>query len=213
MCLIQGSIWTLKWGVIAHITVALGQFIQLFRSRITLLALAAGSTLFYIIALQVHLTVRPLPSDILLASQLAWPFLTGMTVFAFWEKISSNPLTNVIIAAAFIAVASVMYFVDFIPWTKAIIVSLTMGWAWLGVTCLKLPSDKFAFLNNWPALALAIYLINWPVSQMTLLLMPDLTAGTLMTLSLPLTIALSYFAHKLVSKRSYLFARERVLTT
>ncbi len=213
MCLIQGSIWTLKWGVIAHIAFALGQSIQLFKKPITVLALALGSILFYIIALQIHLIVRPIPGDIVLASQLAWPFLTGMAVYAYWDRIPGDTPTNICIAGGFVALACLMYFVPAILWTKAIVVSLIMGWAWLGIALLKMPTEKLSFLNNWSALALAIYLINWPVSQILLLQLPDLSSGQLIAVSLPVTVLLSFVAHKLISERSFGFARNRMIST
>jgi len=212
MCLIQGSIWTLKWGVIAHIAVALGQRLNIFGQRIIILGLALTSALFYIVALQIHLLIKPLPGDILLASRLAWPFLVGMAVYAYWDRVPEKITTNIGIAAGFFGIASLMYFVDFIPWTKTIVVSLTMGWAWLGVMCLKMPKNTLSMMNNWPALALAVYLLNWPVSQITLLMLPELTSSALIALSLPITFVLSYVAHKLVSKRSYDFAWQRTVT-
>lgn len=212
MCLIQGSIWTLKWGVLAHIAVAIGHKLQIFTNRYVVLALAVFSILFYIIALQIHLTVTKLPGDIVIAAQLGWPFLTGMAVFAFWDKIPTSPVKNLGISAAFILAASAMYFSSFLPWTKGIVVALILGWAWLCVTLLKLEKDQIRLMNNWPALALAIYLINWPVAQILLLILPEISAAGLIGLSLPVTMGLSFLAHKLVSQRSFIYARNRNFT-
>lgn len=209
MCLIQGSIWTLKWGVLAHIAVAIGHRFQMFANKHIVLSLSLFSILFYICALQVHLTIRPIPGDIVLAAKLGWPFLTGMAVYAFWDDIPSSAPKNLAISAGFMLTASTMYFAEFIPWTKAIDVCLIMSWAWLCITMLKLKSEQLSILNNWPALALAIYLINWPVSQILLFVVPDLSPGQLIAGALPLTFMLSYLAHKMVSERSFTYAKNR----
>ncbi len=213
MCLIQGSIWTLKWGIIAHIAVAIGHHLKIFKSRVLVLAMAVGSILFYVSALQIHLTVRPIPGDIVLAAQLAWPFLAGMAVQAYWEKLSGSAITNMGIGFGAIGFACLMYFIPAIPWTKAIVVSLILGWAWLGIALLKTPANKMTFMNNWPALALAIYLVNWPVAQILLLQLPDSSPGQLIAFSIPVTLVLSFIGHKLVSERSFSFARNRMVST
>ena len=84
-----------------------------------------------------------------------------------------------------------------------------MSWAWLCITMLKLKSEQLGILNNWPSLALAIYLINWPVSQILLFVVPDLSPGQLIAGALPLTFMLSYLAHKMVSERSFTYAKNR----
>lgn len=209
MCLIQGSIWTLKWGILAHIAVAIGQQIKLFANRAIVLAFALLSVIFYIGIFILYVKTQKVPGDIVLAAQLAWPFLCGMAVYAYWEKIPNSLLANLAISFAFLFIAALMFYISFVPWTKAIVVCLIMGWAWLCITLLKLDTSRLKFMNNWPALALAVYLINWPVSQITLLVIPDISAGLLISMSIPITLALSYFAHKIVSQRSYRYARNR----
>lgn len=209
MCLIQGSIWTLKWGVLAHIAVAIGQRLQFFKNRTLVLSMSLLAILSYIVALFIHLEIRALPNSILLTTRLAWPFLVGMTVYRYWDEIPKSFGANFGISIAFLSAASLMYYVDFIPWTKAIVVCLVMAWAWLCVGILKMEDKRLRMFNEWPALALAAYLINWPVSQITLLIFPDLTAGQLIALALPITIVLSFLVHRLVSQRSFRYARSR----
>lgn len=209
MCLIQGSIWTLKWGMLAHIAVAIGQRIKLFANRSIILSLAVFSIIFYVTLLYIHIGIRPMPGDIIIASQLGWPFLTGMAVFAYWDKIPTSFMTNFLISAGFMAIAFAQFYLDFIPWTKLIVVSLILSWSWICIGFLKLAPEKMRFLNGFPAIALAVYLINWPVSQILLLIFPDITSVQLILVSLPITTAFSLLAHKIVSERSFRYAKNR----
>ena len=72
------------------------------------------------------------------------------------------------------AIAFAQFYLDFIPWTKLIVVSLILSWSWICIGFLKLAPEKMRFLNGFPAIALAVYLINWPVSQILLLIFPDI---------------------------------------
>lgn len=209
MCLIQGSIWTLKWGVLAHIAVAIGQRIKLFANRSLLLSLALFSIIFYVTIVYFHIGIHPMPGDIIIAAQLGWPFLTGMAIYAYWDKVPSSFLTNFLISAGLMAVAAGQYYLDFIPWTKAIVVCLILSWAWICIGFLKLAPAKLRFMNKCPAMALAVYLINWPVSQILLLIFPEITPGQLILFSLPVTLVLSSMAHKIVSERSFRYAKNR----
>lgn len=209
MCLIQGSIWTLKWGVLAHIAVAIGQRIKLFANRSIVLSLAIFSIFFYVTLIYLHISIRPMPGNIIIATQLGWPFVTGMAVYAYWDRLPKSFLINFGISGALMAAALIQYKLDFIPWSKMIVVCLILSWAWLCVAFLKLDKSRLQFMNNWPALALAVYLINWPVSQILLLVFPEINSGQLIALSLPVTLILSYLAHKLVSERSFRYARNR----
>lgn len=210
MCLVQGAIWTLKWGILAHVAMAIGNQISLFKDRRIVLSLSVLSVLFYIAITSIHFYVRPVNGDIILASQLAWPFLLGVSLYQYWEKLPKNPVTNLAVTAGFFILACGLYFTSILPWSKAIIVSLTLGWIWLCVTLLKLPVHHLKFLNNWAPLTLAIYLINWPTAQI-LLLGPSLPLGVYMALTLSITLILAWAAHKLVSERSFRYARSQSL--
>lgn len=214
MCLIQGAIWTLKWGVLAHIAVAIGNQLNMFAHRITLLCLSTLSIVFYIIAVQVHLGIQNIPGDIILAAQLAWPFLTGMAVYAYWDEIPDSASKNIMITAGLFGGAALLYILSVpyavLPWTKAVVVVHVMAWSWLSITVLKLNTEQFKIMNNWPALALAIYLINWPVSQILLYMFSDPGQWGLVSISLPITLVLAWCAHKLVSEPSFNYARSRM---
>jgi len=211
-CLIQGAIWTLKWGVIAHIAAVIGHKLGLFARRRHLLLLCIFTIFCYIVSVRIY-TANPeetnIPIDVILAVRLCWPFLAGMTVYAYWDKLPKSIPANLGISAGFLALALGQFYSDFLPWTKGVIVSLTMAWAWLCVTVLRTESHQLRFLNGWPAMALAIYLINWPTAQILLFSFPGLSPVQLVLTSIPLTLVLAWGAHKLVSEKSYRYANQR----
>ncbi len=209
MCIAQGAIWTLKWGVIAHIIVALGYQIKLFSNRAIVLCLSLLSIVFYISIVFVHLNYNPMPADIVLAAQLGWPFLVGISVYQYWDKLPRRVWPNLLITAGFFGLAFGLYYTSLMPWSKAIIVSLTMGWGWLCVTLLKLETHQFSFLNNWAPLALALYLVNWPTAQILLLVLPELPLGVFMTFSLTITTLIAWSVHKLIAERAFDYASRR----
>ena len=209
-CLIQGAIWTLKWGVLAHIAMALGQRFDLLANRRFVITVTLLSILFYIVINYIYLNeIAPVPGDIILASQLGWPFLVGVSLFQYWEKVSSRLAVNLMITAGFFAIALFLSWTAFVPWSKAIIVTLTMAWAWVCVSLLKLEDHQFTALNNWPPLALALYLVNWPVAQIILLSFPGLDWNVFMVVTLTTTVILAWGAHKLVSEKSFRYAQKR----
>ncbi len=202
MCVIQGAIWTLKWGVIAHITAVIGNALGLFKHNIVLVLMAIVSVIaYFILHFAAVRTDMGIPSSLLLASRLSWPFITGMAVYAYRDKLSPRVNFNVLIASTLFAATLFMYM--FLPWSPAIEIFLTCAWGWLCMTLIWLPTNKMKFLNQWPALALAVYLINWPTSQILLLVLPELSPWQLIGLSLPLTTAIAWIAHIIISSPSY----------
>lgn len=208
-CMIQGAIWTLKWGVIAHIAMAAGNALNLFENRLFVLFISLMTTIFYMVIVYLNITFDSVPHDIILAARMAWPFLVGVSIYKYWDKLPKSAVVNLAISAGFIALATFQFYVEGVPWTKAIIVSLTMGWAWLCVTLLKLDKEQLTILNNWAPLALALYLVNWPAAQIILLITGELPLTVFIPLILMVSVILAWVFHKLVSERSFQFARRR----
>jgi len=214
MCLIQGAIWTLKWGVIAHIMTAIGQKIQIFGNRYIVLSMAIGSTLSYFALNFAYVNIGvSMDHNIVLAARLAWPFLVGMGVYEFRDVFSSSR-KNVL--SAFLLFAAAWFWHALLPWTGAIEILLTLGWFALFMAVLVSKSESMSVLNDWSPMALAIYLIHWPAAQILLLNFPNISPWGLIAATLPITLILAWLAHTVISKRSYAFAARRqntVLTT
>jgi len=202
MCLIQGAIWTLKWGLMAHIAVATAQYLNLFKYRALILfgALLSIASYFSIQSLNTH-TETAVNHSLILGNRLAWPFLSGMAIYAYRDKLSNSTALNLLGAALFFTLAVTWYYNFF--WSHAIEILLTMGWMGMALTALLMKPTRLRVLNNWPALALAIYIITWPISQLLLLSFPEVTAWQLVAMTLPVTVILSWGFHQLVTSKSY----------
>jgi len=211
MCVVQGAVWTFTWGAAAHLATAFGHQLRLFDRRSFIALLAILSVLFYLVCIQLSVNnISILPSGAEPGPRLAWPFLAGMALYGYWDKLPKSVLSNLAISAALFGAAILHKFGPF-PWTGAIEVFLISGWAWLGITVLKLNRHQMTFLNDWAPLAVAIYLINWPTSQLLLLLFPALTPWILIALSLPISLVLAYFAYMFITRRTFRFADRRIL--
>ncbi len=207
MCLIQGAIWTLKWGVIAHIMTAIGQKLGVFGNRYFVLSIAIGSVISYFALNFAYINLGvAIDQNIVLAARLAWPFLVGMAVYEFRDVFASvqrNLLTSVLLFAA------AWFWYALLPWTGAIEILMTLGWFSGFMSLLATQSKTLPMLNNWSPLALAIYLIHWPIAQILLLNFPDLGQWGLIAATLPLALGLGWAAHIVISKRSYAYASSR----
>lgn len=207
VCLIQGAIWTFKWGLIAHIAAAIGTKFNMFGNNRLILAGATAlviifSIVFYAEA-KTELAILGTPT---VALRLAYPFLTGMAVFAYQDRLPQTPRGKTILLAFFGGVAYLWY--TFLPWTPVIEVGLTAFWTYGAFILATSKTPALGFLDNWPNLALGLYLVNWPISQLLLIAIPDITPWGLIGLCLPLSLITASAGHALVSRHSYTYAKK-----
>jgi len=189
---------------------ALSHKLQLFSKNFVVLALTGLTTLAYIvIGVFLFILEIPIPHDIELAAYMGWPFLMGISVFKYWEKLPTRFSPYLWICGICLALAGIWF--ALLPMTNIIEVFLVIGFSSLSVGLLKLDKDQFAVLNSWPNLALAIFLINWPVTQIILLTIPEIGIWPLIISSLTVTYFLSMLAHILITRRNFRFAENRIL--
>ncbi len=208
MCLIQGGIWTLRWGLIAHICAAIGTRLGVFKSNKTVLFLAVlvASAYFaaeYIRAKQGYVWLE----SPVLALRLSYPFLAGMAIYAYRGAIPKTGKGKTLMLLCLGLASAIWYY--FLPWTPAIEMLTSAFWAYLAIIFIHSKTPKLAVLDNWPNLALNIYLVNWPVSQLLVLAYPELGSWGIIAMSLPITIIVSAVVHWLMS--SYLMPYVRHL--
>lgn len=205
MCLIQGAIWTFKWGMVAHVGTAIASRIGIFKHNRVILLLAAGVlTAHYIAA---YILAKQNPDWIgtpALALRLAYPFVLGMTAYAYQDKFPKSYSLRAAILVGLIGTATFWH--TFLAWTPAIEILLTCFWAYGLFLVATSRTPVLKRLENWPNLALGLYLTNWPVSQLLLLAMPDISSWGLIALCLPISFALAVAGHWLVSRRAYALA-------
>lgn len=213
MCLVQGGIWTLRYGVILHILTAITGRIGILSIKPLILFGTVITTLAYFgltyVAVKNDLTAYAAP---LAGLRLSYAFLAGMAVWAYREKLSGLKQGFWIIPATIFALTTLKYFHG--PWSPLIEVGLTYFWASLTWFMLSNPNRIWTFMKAWPNLVLPIMLINWPMSQVILLLNPEIGLWEIIITSLLGTIALSLlfnfgfskttrFATKLFQNRGY----------
>ncbi len=193
-CLIQGAIWTLRWGLIIHIGVALlGRFETLLKPRIILLASLLATMAYAVVYfLTIKMSIEALYTP-LIGLRLGHAFLLGMALWAYRNRLPRSAPARSLTLLAFGGFAAANYM--FAPWTPFIEITLTLFWgycAWLLATS---TSPKLAFLSGWPHLALGLYLLNWPTAQILLHIYPDLGRDTLPMLSLPLSMVMTFLTY------------------
>lgn len=206
MCLIQGAIWTFKWGMVAHIAAAISAHIGLFRNDRIILLIAIAATLLHFVVtfVQAKNGYEWLEAPAV-GLRLAYIFLVGMACYAYKDKMPTTPKVKTLILTSLLSFAAFWYYL--LAWTPMIEILITGFWAYSALLLATSTSNRLSFLDGWPNLALAIYLINWPASQLLLLAYPGVSPWGLVALCLPVSMLIALAAHYLVSRPSYSFAR------
>ena len=200
MCLIQGAIWTFRWGVIAHVLAAIGNRIGVFKHNPLILIMAALSTLtFFIMAHVKAWHGVPIPENFITAVHLGFPFLCGMAAYAYRDRLPKKTGVKAIWLLGFIGVA--IFWHSFLPWSPAIELLLTAFWIYAAMLVLGGSENSNGILAKCPDLTLPLYLITWPVSQLILLGLPSLGPWQLIAISVPVSLVLAIIIHYAVGGR------------
>lgn len=207
MCVIQGGLWTFRWGAIAFILTATLWAFGGLRRRSTLFIL----TLFFIIcyaSLIVYTVQTPdapsLLNPLSIGLRLGWAYLIGMCAYAFKDKLPRTLLVPAIV----IILAALQYYL--LRWTPFIEISTEIGFGYLVYLIMTSKTALPKSLKSLPDLSLGLYVFNWPAGQIMLLLIPSLTPLPLFALSFPVTIFLSISTWFLVSRKLNLALANRV---
>jgi len=199
-CLIQGGIWTLRWGLIIHIGVAIASRFKVLMQPRLILAAAITSMLIYAAyiyaAAKLEFGDPPAP---IIGLHFGYMFLMGMALWAYRDRLPRSSGARYAIGGALFAVAAVNYLA--LPWTSFIEISLTLSFGYTAWLLSTSTTRRLAILNNWPQLALGLYLINWPTTQVLLHAFPELGSTTLPLVSLPISLALTVTSHVALSGR------------
>ena len=195
MCIIQGGLWTFRWGLIAFIvTAGLWALGGLRQGRILLL-LTLGLTMTYAI-LVVYYIQNPSPIlDLpIVGLRLGWAYMAGMCAYMYRDRLPHT----ILIPTAAIALAAAQYFL--LPWTPFVEISVELGLGYLLFLAITSKATLPRFLNSVPDLSLGLYVFNWPAAQLTLLMLPTLTPLSLFVVSFTLTILISYVSWASLSR-------------
>lgn len=198
MCLIQGAIWTFRWGALAHIAMAIGWRLNILKSKHVLLALAVFSTAFYGIA-GYFAAKNGLESTFpaFAAIRLAYAFLAGAALYGWQDKLPKAALSKASLLVGLLALAAFQY--AYLPWTPAIEIAGTFFWTYLAIVIIQSPMRVTAWMNNWPNIVLGLYLGNWAVSQTLILIYPQLHGWPLIGAMLVVTTLIAALSHAAIS--------------
>ncbi len=209
MCVIQGGLWTFRWGLIAFIATAILWAVGGLRNARLLAILTLGATLVYA-ALVVYVGANPQTSDngmlqaAVVGLRLGWAYLAGMYLFAYRRRLRRS----FFIPAGLLAIAAMQFY--FLRWTPFIEITATLGFGYVVFLAMTSRTPVPAFMGRMPDLSLGLYVYNWPAAQITLLLIPSLTPYPLFAISFPVTIILSYLTWVLVSRKINMGVRNRL---
>lgn len=212
MCLVQGGIWTLRYGLILHILTAISGRFGLLKERRLLLFGAISVSLLYAVTLYVAVKndITTLASP-LAGLRLSYAFLIGMTAWPYKDSIKKLGQK----AFAFPVIAFILATLNYtiMPWSPMIEIGLTLFWISLAWFALTRPSNVLNWTQHTPNLTLPVLLINWPLAQTLLLLNPDMSAATLIAFTLCGTLLFSLLFVYGFSKTHFIFGKLRPKNT
>lgn len=171
-CLMQGAIWTLRWGLALHIAFVIGRKLKLFANRHLVLALAALAVLTY--TLLVWSAVRYVAfgeaiEAYLPAFRLGSCYLVGTAVFAWQNRLNLSWRVILPTALGFGALATAHSLYMF--WTPMMEVLGTAFWLTL---CLGFLSYAPHSLRRCPRITPVLYVTIWPAAQVVVALFPGM---------------------------------------
>ena len=187
MCLLQGTVWTLRWGALFHfgtlILHAIGMRRPAFLIGLFVTALIGKMAL---VGAQVWAGFPSL-DPIMPAAQLGYPWMAGLVVWALRDKLPSRAWPYLAVGVTLFAAGLLNY--EFAQWTPLIESLGTLAWCAVALALLHI---RLPVIERCPALALPIYLGAWPTIQTILYLAPNLSVGALIIFSLAVSVALAY---------------------
>ncbi len=207
-CVIQGAIWTFRWGVVAYVGITIASKLRLLESRTHILALAITAVSVYIgiYSLQVWGSYLS-PDNLQPAARLGAMFAMGMALFAYRKKIFNCRLLIPVLLAATL----IQFYL--LPWTPLIEVFASGFWVLAAFALMRTSVAARLSPHKKQGFAIALYIFHWPIAQLILLSWPDITPSGLIAISLPAALvfsaALSIIITKLIPNGTQFRLRSR----
>lgn len=187
MCLLQGAIWTLQWGLILHVGFLLGWFTRLLRNRGLSLALTLTAIALYVTVIDTSVLdtdfakqIEPVVPGI----RLGYAYLIGVTLF-HWQGVLRLSQIHIVICSIIITGLTTGFYL-MLPWSSLLEV---MGvFVWLTV-CVGFLGIAPQILGRCPRASPMLYVSIWPAAQIVVSLTPDISQFDVMKFSLLLAIS------------------------
>lgn len=181
MCLMQGAIWTLRWGLLLHIGFLIGWKTKILSRPYLALALAVSATILYMIVVHQNVkstSIADLSEPFLPGFRLGYAYLCGVALFAWQHRLPKKAATILLTAVALGTAATIQY--TFLPWTPLIEIFGTAFWATLCIGFLILAPGA---LRLCPRLAPVLYVSIWPSAQIIVAFAPNMDQLFVMKMS------------------------------
>jgi peptidoglycan/LPS O-acetylase OafA/YrhL len=197
MCIIQGGLWTFRWGMVAFLATAGLWVVGGLKNRVHLLAYTVliGSLYVGLVDRQVR-GFETLLEFVVTASRLGFFYLIGMSAYAYRDKLQRT----LRFPAILLGVTLVEYFL--LQWTPLIEITATLALGYLAYYGITSKRATPAWMQQIPDLSLGLYVINWPMAQIVLLNLPGISPLQLFAISFPLTVLMSLGIWLLINRKT-----------
>lgn len=184
-CLLQGTIWTLRWGVIAYVGLICLSWLRPGPRSLSVL---------FVLCIMVHIAVGSWSlqtgSDVfrpmLPGLRLGYAFLGGVWIRSMEPSLNLRWKGWLLTSLICLGLAAAHYYA--ITWTHMIEVMASLGLCALAMALLRSP---FSVLTGWPNLTLPAYLGIWPVAQLVVYLDPTVAVAIVVMTTLAAILSLA----------------------
>ncbi|WP_189583301.1 hypothetical protein [Litorimonas cladophorae] len=182
MCLLQGAIWTLRWGFLLHIAFLIGWKMRILQSPKIVFTLCIAAIASYVGIVDYAVSNAAFGSTIepfLPAIRLGYAYLVGVTLLVWQSALRFNK-RRILVSSAAIALAATGFHLWF-PWSATQEILGVAFWLTLSFGFLH---NAPQFLQRCPRLAPALYVSIWPTAQIIVALLPNHTQFTMIAISM-----------------------------
>ena len=194
-CLLQGAVWTFRWGAVAYLGLASVNALGVLRDdRVVLLGAVAATLAFAVTDYTAAKTGDPVLATAATGLRLLYPFAVGMALWRYRRlvlaagdsRLAAASLAIVALAAAVAALNHTL-----MPWTPLIGIGLFAAAGTVTMRALLGRGPAWSWLDDWPPLALPMFLLNWPVAQVWLHFVPQITPAQLVGVTIATVLAVA----------------------
>ena len=192
-CLLQGTVWTLRWGAALHLCTLFAARLRPNGVSVGRLAIAALALNVLGVGAYVWLGARWL-EPIAPGLRLAYPWVLGIAAFSFRHRLPRTPGSYAIATLILLGLGGAHQ--QLLGWSPAVEILGTVAWCAAALGLMRL---RPSLVSHVPPLALPVYLGVWPTAQTILYLQPDIPTGALIGATLLVSVALAYASSVVLS--------------
>lgn len=177
-CLLQGTIWTFRWGVIAYALLLILYALRLRQRALYGLGLILLITAHIALNSWTDRTGSDAFAGILPGLRLGMAFCFGLVIRQNMSWLPKKAQGWVILSAILLGIAALNYYS--LTWSYGIELFATAG---MSAFAMALLHSRWAVFKGWVDFITPTYLGVWPITQMWLAFLPDLSVMQLVILS------------------------------